>query len=158
MKRPLKVALTVVGLLALGINLDADADPGHHGHTMGTVTDLEWTAIGSLPPGAMMAKVYGDPAAEGPFIMRIRMPGDYEIPPHWHPVHENVTVLTGTFHMGPGETFDRDAATALAAGDFAVMEPETRHFAFTSEDTVIQLHGQGPWQIHYVNEEDDPRE
>ena len=37
------------------------------------------------------------------------------------------------------------------------MAPEMRHFAWAKGDTVLQLHGMGPWQINYVNPADDPR-
>ena len=32
----------------------------------------------------------------------------------------------------------------------------TNHFVETKEETVIQLHGIGPWDVTYVNPEDDP--
>jgi hypothetical protein len=37
------------------------------------------------------------------------------------------------------------------------MQPKTTHFAWTKGETVVQLHGTGPWGITYVNEMDDPR-
>lgn len=37
------------------------------------------------------------------------------------------------------------------------MPAKTQHYAFTNEETVIQLHGVGPWAINYVNPADDPR-
>ncbi|MGH8668765.1 MAG: cupin domain-containing protein, partial [Burkholderiales bacterium] len=81
----------------------------------------------------------------------------YRIPPHTHPAIERVTVLSGTFHMGMGEKFDRKKARALKPGGIAIMQPKTPHFAWTSGETVVQLHGTGPWGVTYINPSDDPR-
>lgn len=110
-----------------------------------------------LPPGARLAVVEGDPAKAGAFTMRLSLPGGYRIPPHFHPVDEHVTVITGTFFVGMGETFDASKATELPTGTFAALAPGVRHFAFTKAETVIQLHGVGPWGLTYVNPADDPR-
>jgi len=113
-------------------------------------------APASLPAGARLAVLEGDPAQPGPFTMRLWMPAGYEIRPHYHPAIEHVTVLRGTFHVGMGERFDRNAAAALPAGTFAFLQPGVRHYAFTDAETVIQLHGVGPWKLIYVNPADDP--
>lgn len=119
---------------------------------------IRWaSAPASLPPGAKLAVLAGDPATAGPFTMRLAMPAGYRIPPHFHPVTEHVTVIEGTFYVGMGETFDAAKAGALPAGTFAALEPGVRHFALTKEATIIQLHGVGPWRITYVNPADDPR-
>jgi len=31
------------------------------------------------------------------------------------------------------------------------------HFAWFKGETIIQIHGEGPFQINYVNPADDPR-
>jgi quercetin dioxygenase-like cupin family protein len=110
-----------------------------------------------LPPGAQAAVLEGDPAQPGSFTLRLSLPANYRIPPHYHPVTEHVTVLEGTFYVGMGETFDASQATNLPAGTFAALEPGVRHFALTKGPTVIQLHGVGPWGLIYVNAADDPR-
>jgi quercetin dioxygenase-like cupin family protein len=121
-------------------------------------TDVKWgQAPASLPAGAQAALLEGDPAKEGPFTLRIRMADGYRIPPHHHPAVEHVTVLQGTFIVGMGEKAMTDGEKALGAGSFAFMPAGMRHFARTQGDTVIQLHGVGPWAITYVNASDDPR-
>jgi hypothetical protein len=147
--------------LALGAGAwagDSHTAGGAPGHIMTTTGELKWGAgPASLPPGAKLVVIEGDPSKEGLFTMRAQLPANYKIPPHWHPAVEHVTVITGTFHMGTGETFDAAKAKALPAGGFAVMPIRFAHFAFTKEETVIQLHGVGPWGITYVNPADDPR-
>jgi quercetin dioxygenase-like cupin family protein len=114
-------------------------------------------APASLPPGAKAAVLEGNPAGAGPFTMRVLLPNRYRIPPHYHPAVEHVTVLKGTFRVGMGEKFDGATMTPLPTGTFAALEPGTRHFAEAEGETIVQLHGVGPWGISYVNPSDDPR-
>lgn len=110
-----------------------------------------------LPRGAELAVVEGDPTKPGAFTMRLRMPDGYRIPPHFHPVVEHVTVLQGTFQVGMGDRFDSQKLTNLPPGTFAALGPGVRHFARASGQTILQLHGEGPWSLTYVNPADDPR-
>lgn len=120
---------------------------------------LAWgPAPPALPPGAKAAVLEGNPSAPGPFTMRVLLPDHYRIPPHYHPVTEHVTVVKGTFKVGMGEKFDASAMTSLPTGTFAALEPGTRHFAESQGETIIQLHGVGPWGITYVSPADDPRQ
>jgi quercetin dioxygenase-like cupin family protein len=112
----------------------------------------------SLPPGAKAAVLEGNPSERGPFTMHVLLPDRYRIPPHYHRATEHVTVLKGTFKVGMGEKFDASAMTPLPTGTFAALEPGTRHFAESQGETILQLHGVGPWGITYVNPADDPRE
>jgi hypothetical protein len=119
---------------------------------------IQWgPAPDVLPPGAQAAVLEGDPAQAGPFTLRLRLPANYRLPPHYHPVTEHVTVLEGTFYVGMGDVFDASKATSLPTGTFAALGPGVRHFALTKGVTVIQLHGVGPWGLVYVNAADDPR-
>jgi mannose-6-phosphate isomerase-like protein (cupin superfamily) len=114
-------------------------------------------APAALPAGAKAAVLEGNPGEAGPFTMRVLLPNRYRIPPHYHPAVEHVTVLKGAFKVGMGDKFDGSAMNLLPAGTFAALEPGTRHFAESEGETILQLHGVGPWQITYVNPADDPR-
>jgi quercetin dioxygenase-like cupin family protein len=114
-------------------------------------------APGSLPPGAKVAILDGDPTKPGPFVMRARLPDGYKIPPHTHPQAERMTVLSGSLRLGMGDTFDPKHATELTPGTYAALPPGMKHFAWAEGETVIQVHGEGPWVIEYVNPADDPR-
>jgi len=127
-------------------------------HVMVTPASLTWTdGPPSLPAGSKVAVMAGDPTKAGLFAMRLKLPADYRIPPHWHPLDEHVTVISGTFNMGLGDKFDASKANALPAGSFWVMPAKTSHFGFTKGETVIQLNVMGPWAVTYVNAADDPR-
>jgi quercetin dioxygenase-like cupin family protein len=114
-------------------------------------------APAALPAGAKAAVLEGNPGEAGPFTMRVLLPNRYRIPPHYHPAVEHVTVLKGAFKVGMGDKFDGSAMNLLPAGTFAALEPGTRHFAESEGETILQLHGVGPWRITYVNPADDPR-
>lgn len=128
-------------------------------HTALAPDEMKWgPAPPGLPPGADIAVVSGDPSKPGlPFTMRARFPDGYKVPPHWHPTDENVTVLQGTINLGTGDTFDQSATKALPTGSFASMPKHMHHFAWASGETIIQIHGMGPFAITYVNPADDPR-
>jgi hypothetical protein len=149
--------LTPVFCLAASLALSAPPEnataPAHRMVQGATVTWGDGPA--ALPPGAKLAVLSGDPGAAGPFTLRAKLPDGYRVPPHWHPTDENVTVLSGVLAMGAGDTLD--ALHELKAGDFAHMPANLRHVAVARGETVIQVHGTGPFAVNYVNAADDPR-
>jgi quercetin dioxygenase-like cupin family protein len=119
---------------------------------------IEWKpGPAALPAGAKMAVLEGDPMKQGPFVVRFQFPDGYHIPPHTHPKTERVTVISGNLYLATGETLDRESAKKLLAGSFGYWPAGMKHTAWSEGETVIQLHGVGPWQITYVNPADDPR-
>jgi quercetin dioxygenase-like cupin family protein len=110
-----------------------------------------------LPPGATVSVLEGNPAKAGAFTMRLRMPNGYRIPPHFHPVTEHVTVVSGSLKVGMGDRFDEGQMKVLPAGSFGAIPPRMHHFAMANGETVLQLHGIGPWRLVYVNKADEPR-
>jgi len=100
--------------------------------------------------------VSGDPGKPGLYVVRAKMPAGYKIAPHWHPTDEHVTVLSGTFALGMGEKFDKASMKDLPAGGYALLPAEMRHFAMATTAATIQIHGQGPFVLTYVNPADDP--
>ena len=121
-------------------------------------TTIQWKeGPAALPPGAKMAALEGDPTKEGPFVVRFQFPDGYHIAPHTHPKTERVTVISGTVYLATGEALDRNSAKKLPAGTFGFWPAGMKHTAWFEGETVIQLHGVGPWQINYVNPADDPR-
>jgi quercetin dioxygenase-like cupin family protein len=129
----------------------------HSGHTMVQPQDLKWTDVPSVPKGAKAAVIEGPMSEAVAFTARLKFPANYRLPPHFHPAVERVTVLSGTFHMGLGEKFDQRKTHALGPGAVMIIQPKTPHFAWTGGETVIQIHGTGPWGLTYVNPADDPR-
>ena len=83
--------------------------------------------------------------------MRLRCADGTKIPAHWHPTDENVTVLKGTFLAGMGETFDETKMITMNVGNFVTMPKEMRHFAMSKGETIVQVHGAGPFKVNWVN-------
>ena len=149
-KQPIVLALTSL-LFASSVFADTV------GHLMMTPDQLTWADVGSLPPGAKIAVIEGPMSEAVPFTVRLKLPANYQIPAHWHPAIEHVTVISGTFNMGSGDKLDKTKSMVLAAGAVAIMQPKVTHFAWTTQETIVQVHGMGPWGINYVNPADDPR-
>src|SRR5262245_54876329 len=121
-------------------------------------TSIEWKrGPVAIPAGAKMAVLEGDPTKEGPFVVRFQFPEGYHIPPHTHPKTERVTVISGALYLATGASLDRSNAKKLSAGAFGYWPAGMKHAGWSEGETVIQLHGVGPWQINYVNPADDPR-
>jgi hypothetical protein len=126
-------------------------------HVMVKPDDLKWQDVPSLPPGAKMAVIEGPPSEAVPFTFRLKFPADYKVPAHSHPAIEHVTVISGAFHMGMGDKLDPAKAMVLPPGSVAIMQPKTNHFGLTKDETIVQVHGIGPWGVNYVDPADDPR-
>jgi len=127
------------------------------GHRMISPNDLKWSDVPSLPPGAKIAVIEGPINEAVPFTFRLKFPANYQIPAHWHPAVERVTVLSGTFNMGVGDKLDMKKSMSLSPGSMMILQPKTNHFAWNKEEVVVQLSGTGPWGVTYVNPADDPR-
>ncbi|WP_220250305.1 cupin domain-containing protein [Billgrantia montanilacus] len=154
-----KAGILAAATLFLGLAAGALQAETYHGdgHVLGTPDDLTWGPVGSMGEGAEIAIIEGDLGEEAPFTFRLRLADGYEIKPHVHPAYERVTVLSGTLHFAHGESFDREAAEALPVGGYAIMSPGDAMFGYAEGETIIQLHGEGPWGIEYTDPADDPR-
>jgi quercetin dioxygenase-like cupin family protein len=112
----------------------------------------------ALPRGAQAALLYGDPGAKsGAFTVRLKMPDGYKVMPHTHPTAEYVTVLSGALRVGMSRDWQDASMKELSAGGFAHMPAQTAHYVQAHGETVIQVNGQAPFMITYINPADDPR-
>lgn len=146
----------VASLFLLSASATAQTAGHGAGHVLVTPSDLKWLNGPPSIPGAKQVVLEGNPREPGPFTMRLLLPAGSKIPPHTHPGIEHVTVLSGMFNIGTGARFDSEKVKPLPPGSLAVLQPGTPHFVWVKEETAVQLHGMGPWEIKYVNPEDDP--
>ncbi|MCB1486728.1 MAG: cupin domain-containing protein [Bauldia sp.] len=109
-----------------------------------------------LPPGAKIAVLSGNPMAEGLFVLRLKFPAGYEVPAHFHSGAELITVVSGNFGVGHGDKLDRVMGTILPVGGFVEMPAGHHHFAWAETETVVQIHGPGPFDITYIDPADNP--
>lgn len=119
--------------------------------------DVKWMdAPPSLPAGAKLAVISGNPGLPEPFTIRLQMPDGYKIAPHTHPTDEHVTVMSGTLRAAMGSTWDDKALGDFPAGSYANMATGMAHYVIAKGATVVQVHGIGPFVVNYVNPADDP--
>ena len=117
------------------------------------ITDVVWKdAPATMPAGAKMAVLEGDPRHEGMFTIRVKLPAGAKIAPHFHPQPERVTVIWGEARVGFGDVFDIKKTKRFPAGSFYVNPPESHHYLYFPRTTILQMTGQGPWELHYVKE------
>lgn len=125
----------------------------HHFHVALSPRTVEWKPFYD---GAEIAVLSGDPSKAGsPYVIRIKHRDGLRVPPHWHPFDEHLTVVSGTFVMGMGERFDLSAAQEFPAGSYLVSPKNVPHYALSKGETVVQVHGVGPFAAYFVNPEDD---
>src|SRR5438477_12944201 len=114
--------------------------------------NLKWTPI---IKGCDIAGVAGDMNAEGqPVVLRLRGADASKVQAHWHPTDENVRVLRGVFLVGMGEKFEQAKLQMMNVGNFITMPKEMRHFAMSKGETIVQVHGMGPFKVNWVNPAD----
>lgn len=145
--------LAVVPLLTVA----AGAHDGTHEATVQPEA-IKWTVPAAYAEGAQFAVIHGDPTREGLYVVRLKVPAGFRIAPHTHPNDENVTVLSGSFNIGTGAEHNEGKGQHIKPGGFSFVPNGMQHYAWFTEDTVIQLHGIGPQGIVYVNPADDPRQ
>jgi quercetin dioxygenase-like cupin family protein len=144
--------------LALASVCLAQVASDHPSHVTVSPDDVQWgPASPKLPPGAQFARLVGDPSEPGePYVFRAKLPDGYSVPPHWHPMDENVTVIQGVFLLGCGERIEKTTLQELPAGSYAMLPKQVPHYNVMRGETILQFHGIGPYDIIYVDPADDP--
>jgi quercetin dioxygenase-like cupin family protein len=105
--------------------------------------EVQWTDYPNRP-GVKLAVIEGDLAKPGPFIMRVKFPAGYKLPPHTHPTLEHTMILSGAMRLGYG-TKDDGPAETFSPGTLIITPANVPHFATTAGETIVQTHGMGPW-------------
>jgi hypothetical protein len=122
-------------LLVVCLNNAQAQDVGHH------VVPLK-----TMKPGQWVEKVWGDPTRSGePFVIRIHQDAGYITLPHVHPIDESITVVKGSWSLGMGRRFDSAALEPMEAGAFGMAPKNMAHFALSNTETILQVHGIGPF-------------
>jgi len=165
MTRPVRgarVAATAVSVLTLACRADAPreraavpAEDSAFAAASGVTradSGADARAPRVVPLHAMTGDVeilYGDPEKAGPFVMRIHELPGAKVPPHSHPVDENITVVQGTWYFGTGDSWNRSALRALPTGAYAFAPKGTPMFGYSPDGAIVQVHGVGPFHIRW---------
>jgi hypothetical protein len=129
------LALTSISsILAQNVNPSGETAQLHH-------------LIVPLTSKGLSGVVSGDPTKPGAqYVIRIYNDANFIVLPHWHPEDEHITVVRGTWYLGTGDTFNRSSLRELNVGDYALVPKDMPHFAWSKTDTIILVHGIGPFQ------------
>ena len=120
--------------------------------------EIEWKPFAAFPPSARLAILVGQPLEEGPYTIRVKLPGGVKLMPHSHPEDRVYTVISGIFYIGLGDEFDADKLQAYPPGAIIVLPGNTSHFHWAkSGDYVTQVTAIGPLGLEYIDIKDDPR-
>ena len=148
-------SLSLAAIVIMGAAAPQAAEPHH---TVVPADAVQWgPAPPSLPPGAQVAVLLGSPAKEGPFVIRLKFPAGFTVPPHRHSKDELVTVISGKFAVGSGEKMEQETLKALPAASFVHLPAGMPHYAWAEVESVVQINGVGPFDVTYIDPKDDPR-
>lgn len=118
---------------------------------------IKWgPAPAVFPAGTKMAVLQGDPGQNGLFTVRLQFAAGTRIAPHFHPTDEQITVISGTFLVGMGDTLDAAKTMTLPTGGFITAPANGHHYAIARGRTVVQVTAMGPFSLTYVNPADMP--
>ena len=116
------------------------------------------TAGVSQVSGQSATVLYGDPTKTGLYTVLLRLEPHKRIMPLSHPDSRFVTILSGTFYIAFGDTFDETKLKALPPGGIYTEPAKTNHFGESRDESVIvAITGYGPSGTTYANPADAPR-
>ena len=151
-------ALVIVALIALASTVVAHQAASMEEAKEFTPGEITYRDDPAFPKGAQTVVLHGDPAKPGLFILRVKFPPNYVVPPHTHPGFETVTVLSGAMGSGMGEKADLSKGKMLKAGGMLALPANHAHYVWTTdEETIIQVAAVGPFDLVYINPDEDPR-
>lgn len=111
---------------------------------------IDWGTPKALLPGANDYVLQGNPSEPGVYTVRLKLPPNYKIPPYTQTTITYITVLSGDYHIGEGNIFDANKGRELPPGSFITVPANTPVYAWTTTETIIQIHGLGPWGVKYL--------
>jgi hypothetical protein len=153
-----KVAIVLSAMLGLTALKQSSASTLDGMEVIKSPTKIKWEAAPpNLPRGGQLAVISGDPSKAGAvYTIRLKMPDGYKFSPHWHPKDVYVTVMVGALGIGMGDQFDETKGELVRTGGFIREPRKMHHYAWAQGPTVIQVNGEGPFVMNYINPSDDP--
>ena len=148
----MRFGLVAAALIALACPALAD-----EGHKTFYSDEIKFAPNNAFPPGAETAVLLGDAAKPGLFIIQVKLPPNYKMPIHTHPGFETVVMLKGKMGVGSGTTYETSSKLLMPGSTFLVPANHPHYNWTTDEETIVELIATGPWDITYINPEDDPR-
>ena len=146
-------ALCVLVFGACGARAAEDLAPGA---LRVTPDELKWKP--GRVPGHEIAPIVGDSTKAGPYVERVKFPPNSTSRPHTHPEDRTYTVISGTWYIGYGDSFDPSKLKALPPGSYHTEPANVSHFSVIKEEgVVVQITGIGPSATRFVDPADAPK-
>ena len=137
-----RLALAVLATM-LTVSAGHAADIDRAAVDFKTPVDIKW--IRNAAGTNESAVLFGDPSKPGPYVVRVKWFPCNMSRPHFHPNDRFFAVLSGTWWMGTGETFDPENTVPAPAGSYVIHYGGKVHYdGAKNEETVIQVWGMGP--------------
>lgn len=109
-------------------------------------------------PGHEIAPLIGASNTPGAYVERVRFPANAISQAHSHPEERTYTILSGTWYVGYGDTYDPARLKALPPGSFYTEPANVAHFSLTKDEPVlVQITGVGPSATRFVDPAHAPR-
>jgi quercetin dioxygenase-like cupin family protein len=129
------VALAVVLVPVRGAQIDPKAI------TYTLPENIQWQKGTTSDSAALL----GDPSKPGLYIQLIKWHRGNMSRPHSHSTARYITVLSGTWWVGTGSTYDPNRTVPMKAGSFVIDQPNELHYdGAKDEECVLYLVGMGP--------------
>ena len=136
-----RIATSLMGLAVALRGAAAQQTPRHHIVPLKDIPSQQWTEA-----------VQGDMGIPGqPFVIRIHNDAGYIVLPHTHVEDENIVVVKGIWLLGMGSQFSSSDIDTVTVGDYLFVPKGMAHFALSKTETIIQVHGIGPFLVSYVD-------
>ena len=104
-----------------------------------------------MPGDQRSETVSGDPTKSGaPYVIRLHREAGYIIMPHTHPEDENIVVVKGSWALGMGDRYNQQALEPMEVGTYGLAPKKMAHFGLSKTETIIQVHGIGPFTTTWV--------
>lgn len=154
MKTPILLMLGSAALMTTTATIAGDSPVSGE---MLTPDQIKWKPNPRVT-GLEVARIQGHAKKSGPFVHRVKFPKGRVVQAHSHPDDRTYTVLSGTWYIGWGKTYDPNKLTALPAGSFYTEPAGVPHFITTPDgEAVVQITGTGPTAVHYVDPAHAPK-
>lgn len=124
--------------------------------TLGSAAQIDSKAVEFVTPDNIrwvrndagtneQAVLFGDPDKPGPYVIRLRwLPGNMSRP-HFHQNDRFFVVISGTWWLGSGETFNPQSTVPVGPGTYVIHKAKQVHYdGAKAEPAVIQVWGMGP--------------
>jgi hypothetical protein len=123
-----------------------------------TPPEMKWTKQGALAaPGLEQFNLVGDPTKPGPYTLRLKFPKGYRIAPHTHPDSREVTIISGVFATGYGETFDNARLKTCRPVASTPSLPMFRTISRSRKTLSCKVSGMGPSGRKFINLPETPK-